>query len=401
MPALITNTNNPIRKIIEQLNIVPHKDFEMIPLSIGDPSVFGNFDPPKEAIEAVTSCLNAGNSNGYSPAIGTGEARRAVAKYMSQFFKYEPEIADIALANGASGALEFAISVIAERGDNILVARPGFPLYNVLAQGQGIDCKYYDLESDNNWEVDTDSLEDAIDENTAAVIFINPSNPTGAVFKRNHMQKLVDICEKYKVTIIADEIYAGMTYHGVEYVSFVELAKTIPVIHVGGLAKRFLVPGWRMGWTITHDPKNIFKNSLTIGIAKMSTRLVGPNKLIQSAMPKILGGTPESWHIEQNAKLGEAADMFYKGLKNALGLTPIMPDGAMYMMVKIDFSLYEDIKDDLTFVQQLVAERSVFCLPGSCFGSPKCIRVVITVPQSKIPEACERIADFCDSHKKL
>ena len=51
MPALITNTNNPIRKIIEQLNIVPHKDFEMIPLSIGDPSVFGNFDPPKEAIE--------------------------------------------------------------------------------------------------------------------------------------------------------------------------------------------------------------------------------------------------------------------------------------------------------------------------------------------------------------
>ena len=51
-------------------------------------------------------------------------------------------------------------------------------------------------------------------------------------------------------------------------------------------------------------------------------------------MPKILGGTPESWHIEQNAKLGEAADMFYKGLKNALGLTPIMPDGAMYMMVR-------------------------------------------------------------------
>ena len=64
-----------------------------------------------------------------------------------------------------------------------------------------------------------------------------------------------------------------MVYHETTFHSFCELAHRIPVVHVGGLAKRFLVPGWRLGWTIVHDPTNIFKNRLTIGIVKMSTRL--------------------------------------------------------------------------------------------------------------------------------
>jgi aspartate/methionine/tyrosine aminotransferase len=75
------------------------------------------------------------------------------------------------------------------------------------------------------------------------VIFINPSNPTGAVFKQDHMERLVELCELYKIPIIADEIYAGMTFNDSPFVSFCQIAKRIPIIHVGGLAKRFLVPG--------------------------------------------------------------------------------------------------------------------------------------------------------------
>lgn len=120
---MIQNTNNPIRKIVDQIKIIPHKDYEMIPLSIGDPSVFGNFDPPKQATDAVIEAINAGKSNGYGPAVGTPKAREAVGDYIKQFLKYKPANKDIALANGASGALEFAISAIADRGDNILLPR--------------------------------------------------------------------------------------------------------------------------------------------------------------------------------------------------------------------------------------------------------------------------------------
>ena len=130
-----------------------------------------------------------------------------------------------------------------------------------------------------------------------------------------------------------DEIYAGIVYHDVKFHSFCELAKITPVIHVSGISKRFMVPGWRVGWSIVHDPSNIFKGGLADNIIKMSTRLCGPNSLIQSALPDFLPETSDLWHEEQNQKIAKAADLFYDGIMKASGLSPIMPNGAIYMMV--------------------------------------------------------------------
>jgi tyrosine aminotransferase len=89
-----------------------------------------------------------------------------------------------------------------------------------------------------------------------------------------------------------------------------------------------------------------------------------------------------TWHNEQNTKLEEAANLFYDGIMLAPGLIPIMPSGAMYMMVKIDFSRLENFSDDMHFCQALVSEKSVFVLPGSCFGFPNFFRVVITITKA-------------------
>lgn len=129
------------------------------------------------------------------------------------------------------------------------------------------------------------------------MVFNNPSNPTGAVFKQDHMERLVELCEKYKIPIIADEVYAGMTFNKARFISFCQIAKSIPVIHVSSISKRFMVPGyhyikllnifkhlflgWRIGWCVVHDPTDIFKGRLTTWIKKLTTRLVGPNTLIQ------------------------------------------------------------------------------------------------------------------------
>ncbi|CAG5105033.1 Oidioi.mRNA.OKI2018_I69.chr1.g1775.t2.cds [Oikopleura dioica] len=138
---------------------------------------------------------------------------------------------------------------------------------------------------------------------------------------------------------------------------------------------------------------SIFKGRLTTGIKKLATRLVGPNKLIQAAIPKILS-IPVSWHNEQNTKLEEAADLFYDGIMQAPGLIPIMPSGAMYMMVKIDFSRLENFSDDMHFCQTLVSEKSVFVLPGSCFGFPNFFRVVIRSPRKKFQKLVNESSTF-------
>lgn len=87
-------------------------------------------------------------------------------------------------------------------------------------------------------------------------------------------------------------------------------------------------------------------------------------------------------------------------LKQVRGLNPIMPRGAMYMMIGVCVERFPDFKDDTQFVQQLVNEQSVFCLPGSCFEYPGYVRIVLTVPAAMIEEACSRIAEFCETHYK-
>ncbi|XP_013793076.2 tyrosine aminotransferase-like [Limulus polyphemus] len=92
------------------------------------------------------------------------------------------------------------------------------------------------------------------------------------------------------------------------------------------------------------------------------------------------------------------AEKSYTILSKVPGLNPIMPAGAMFMMVGIDMDRFGEFKSDLEFVERMVNEQSVFCLPGMCFNYPDFMRIVLTVPEEQMQEACERIADFCSQH---
>lgn len=122
----------------------------------------------------------------------------------------------------------------------------------------------------------------------------NPSNPCGSVFSRKHLQQLVNIAEKYFVPIIADEIYEHLVFPGIEYVATSSLSKTVPVLSCGGMAKRFLVPGWRLGWIIVHDRNGVLED-VHRGLENLSTRILGSNTLIQGALPAIIKNTPQSF----------------------------------------------------------------------------------------------------------
>lgn len=132
------------------------------------------------------------------------EAREAVAKYVEHQGKVTAH--DVIICSGCSSALDMCVSVIAGPGQNILIPRPGFSIYRTLAEGFGIEVRSYNLIPERDWEIDLDTLEPLIDENTAALIVTNPSNPCGSVFTKEHMVKIIDIAEKYCIPIIADEV---------------------------------------------------------------------------------------------------------------------------------------------------------------------------------------------------
>lgn len=341
--------------------------------------------------------IDEGNFNGYGPAVGFLESRQAVAEYSRH--QGDIEANDVILCSGCSCSLDLCIAALAGPGKNILIPKPGFSIYGTLAEGFGIECRSYRLIPEKNWEIDLNHLNSLIDEKTAAIIITNPSNPCGSVFSKQHILDILQIAENHFVPIIADEIYEHFVFPGNEYHSVSSLSKNVPVLSCGGLTKRFLVPGWRLGWIIIHDRHNAFE-VVRKALGNLSSRILGSNSLVQGALPSILQNTPQKFFDELVETLQNHAIIAFQLLKEVKGLVPIMPSGAMYMMVGINIANFPEYPDELEFVQDLVKEQSVFCLPGRCFNIENYMRIVLTVPRDMIVEACNRIREFCEKHYK-
>ncbi|CAG8593913.1 2511_t:CDS:2, partial [Racocetra persica] len=164
-----------------------------------------------------------------------------------------------------------------------------------------------------------------------------------------------------------------------------------------GLAKRYLVPGWRVGWVFIYDQNGIL-DEIRDALFSLSNLILGANSLIQYSIPDIIFNTPNEFYEDTNNKLEHNASISADILSKIRGLHVIVPQGAMYMMVGINVEEFKDIKDDLEFTEKLLEEESVMCLPGRCFHYPNYIRIVIAPPPEKLKEAYGRISEFCIRH---
>lgn len=390
-------TNNPVRRLVEQMKIEPNPALQMIALSIGDPVIFSNLGKPDTVKDAILKCIDDKKFDGYTPSYGTEAARQAIADYCSRPDRLIYKASDILLTNGCSQALDLCITCLANPGDNILIPRPGFSIYKTLCGTLGINVKYYDLLEEKSWEIDLDGLESQIDDRTVSIIINNPSNPCGSVFSKDHLEAIIKIAQNHKLPIIADEVYGDMAFPGNECYYMSELSDVVPILSCNALSKRFMLPGWRFGWIAIHDPKNHLMN-IRSGFNDLTTRILGPNSLVQGALPQILANTPQSYYEDVMNILSENAEIVYNKLSALPGIKPIKPSGAMYLMVRLDLKYFPGINTDLEFVQQLIREKSVFCLPASVFEMPNYIRIVITMKKEKIVEACDRIAEFVHNY---
>ncbi|CAH0558156.1 unnamed protein product [Brassicogethes aeneus] len=390
------NCRNFIREIVDNLDLEPNPEKPVIALSIGDPTVYGNLPQADETIKAVVKILEEGSCNGYAPSVGYEDSRRAVAEYLSHD-GVEVDKKDVVLCSGCSSSLELCITALAcaNKKQNILIPRPGFPIYRTLAESIGVAVKYYNLLPEKDWEVDLYHLESQIDQYTAAIVLNNPSNPCGSVFSRKHLSDILELAYRRRIPVIADEIYEQLVFPGKKFASTASLHSQVPILICGGLAKRFLVPGWRLGWIVVHDEINAFQN-IRKALVSLSQRTIGSNTLIQGALPAILRNTPQSFHDDLINTLRKHAEIAFEGLKQAKGMSPYMPEGTMYMVVEVQMNRFPKFTNGLDFVQKLMEEESVFLLPGDCFQIPGFMRIVLTVPENLLKEACSRICEFCN-----
>ncbi|KAK9676837.1 hypothetical protein RND81_11G104900 [Saponaria officinalis] len=385
----------------EQLKANDHRS--VVPMGHGDPSPFQCFRPPPVAEDAVVDALRSTRFNGYVGGNGLPAVKKAVAEHISRDLPYRLSENDVYLTVGCKQAVHAAISSLATPGSNILLPMPTFSMYDACAAVSGLDIRHYHLLPEKGWEVDLHSVEDLADENTVALVLINPGNPCGSVFTHQHLEHVAETAEKLGLLVIADEVYEHIAFGDSPFVRMGVFGSRAPVISVGSLSKRWLVPGWRLGWLVTTDPNGFLHNSELMKRIKAFLEVASdPATFIQAAVPQILEKTNDEFHSNVNNILRKDAEIIYEILQKIPCIScPNKPQGSMFVMVKLDISILNDIQDDIDFCLKLAAEEKVLVLPGSTLGMTNWLWISFALEPSILEDGLERIKGFCQRHSKI
>ncbi|KAH1104005.1 hypothetical protein GLYMA_13G295000v4 [Glycine max] len=353
------------------LDSINHEDTRsVVRLGRVDPTDNPLFRTTTVAVDAITRAVHSFNFNCYPPTVGLPEAKRAVADHLTSNLPHKiisPE--NVFLTIGGTQAIDIILPSLARPGANILLPKPGYPHYELRATRCLLEIRHFDLLPERGWEVDLDSLEALADENTVAIVFISPSSPCGNVFTYEHLKRVAEIASKLGIFVISDEVYAHVTFGSKPFVPMREFSSIVPIVTkiIDNLE-------------ITSDPTTI----------------------VQASIPGILEKTTDDFHSNNLNILREAANIFYDGCKEIPCLTcPHKPEGAMVVMVEINFSQLEGIVDDVQFCTKLAKEESVILFPGVAVGLKNWVRVSLAVDLSDLKDGLSRIREFSLRHAKM
>ncbi|XP_076923042.1 nicotianamine aminotransferase 1-like [Bidens hawaiensis] len=328
------------------------------------------------------------------------KTNRSLADHLSCNLPYKLSPDDVYVTVGAKQAIEVVLSALRRPGANILLPKPGYPAYEALSVIHHLEVRHFDLLQEKDWEVDLNGLQTLADDKTVAMVIINPGNPCGNVYTHDHLKKIAETARRLGILVIADEAYGHLTFGSNLFVPMGQFGNIAPALTLGSLSKRWMVPGWRLGWIAKSDPGGIFEEQ---GIVECIKRSLMTNTeaatFVQAALPHILEKTTDDFFAKTINILRKDADVCYEGLKEIPCFTHLQkPQGSLFLMVKLDLSQLQGIKDDMDFCSKLAKEESVILLPGFVLRMENWVRVTFGIKPSLLEVGLERIKAFCVRH---
>lgn len=367
---------------------------DVINLSVGEP----DFMTPAHIKEAAVKAIED-NFSFYSPVPGYMSLRKAVSEKLSREngVEYAPE--QIVVGNGAKQALCNVVLATVNSGDEVLIPTPAWVSYFEmvkLAEGIGVAVPS-GIETD--FKITPEQLESAITERTRLLIFCSPSNPTGSVYTRDELQKLVDVLAKYpRITVISDEIYEHINYTGqfTSMASFPEIADRVVLIN--GVSKAYAMTGWRIGFL-----------AAPLDVAKAVSKLQGQTtsgccSIAQKAAEAAYNGSQAPVE-EMRVAFERRRDLVVDLAREIPGLKVNVPSGAFYLFPEVTHYLGKKYKTedaegnaeektvttDSDLAMFLLEEAHVATVAGSAFCLPGYIRLSYAASDEKLAEAMGRI----------
>ena len=414
-PQLIKNTKrtqiyNPdvnlmkyqIREIVDTAQKIQEIDpeFEFVAENIGDPIPKG-WEVPMFLKDAIINEVSKKGDKvfGYSHSRGLPEARKWVVNYAKRFSPSSQLDYEYVLFCSGLGAGISALYHMLPKGKRVIQPTPSYPTHaSMESYAAGAEPVAYKLDPDNDWQPDLEDMEKQIVDNpeVVGILVINPNNPTGAVYSRETLEKIVQLAEKHKLMIFSDEVYFRMVYNGYKFEQITEIAQgRVPLVVMRGVSKDVPWPGGRCGWLEFHNINldDDFRKYAD-AVKKRILMEVCSVSLPQFILSQIYDHPDYEPWLEANNKELEANGNYIADVLNATsGMKVNRTNGAFYMMPLFEDGVLNDKQSlkiendkvreyveeevsrpdmplDQRFTYYLLAATGICVVPATGFFSP-------------------------------
>lgn len=348
---------------------------DIIMLSVGD----HDFDTPSPTVEAAVRHVRAGHHH-YTQLPGLPRLRAAMAKLSTRCTGVETDPHEVIATPGGQAALFAAVQGTLDPGEHAIVVAPYYATYPGTFRAAGASFTVVETRAEDGFQPDAAAIEAAIRPETRAILINTPNNPTGAVYTRENLEAIADICRQHDLWLLSDEVYWTIA-HG-EHVS----PRALPgmaerTLVINSMSKSHGMTGWRIGWLTGPEP------FITLLI---SLNLVSTYGLPDFVSRAAIEALENDWGVDEIARVYDARRLaFVDAIRGLNGVAVRGSEGGMYVMLDV-----RSVQpDDEAFAWGLLEAEKLAVMPGSSFGDAAagCIRISLCQPEEVLREAAMRL----------
>lgn len=362
---------------------------DVISFGVGEP----DYDTPENVKEAAIAALRAGRTK-YTPASGIHELKVAIQKKLARENNLEYDVGEIIVTVGAKHGLYGLTQVLFEEGDEVIVPAPYWVSYVEQIKVTGAEPVIIETRAADGFRMTADQLRRALTPRTRGIILNTPSNPTGAVYRREHLEAIAHVAVEAGIPVISDEIYEPFIYAGSSHVSIASLGPEIKklTLIVHGVSKSHSMTGWRIGYVA--GDREVIKAMESL----QSHSTSNPTSIAQWAAVEALNGPQEAVHA-MVAEFQRRRDYLVERLRALPGVECAVPEGAFYVFPNVHAAFGRTYKgkridDSMSLCRLLLEEAHVSVVPGSAFGTEGFVRLSYATSMKNLEEGMNRIEAF-------
>ena len=385
MPSISTKGNlmpeSPIRKLVPYAEKAKQIGIKVFHLNIGQPDI----ETPKNAINAVKNADI--KILAYSKSEGDLILREKISEYYKTF-NVLVSSSEIIVTSGASEALLFSIGSIMDPNDEIIIPEPFYANYNGFSVANGVKIVPIFSSIDDNFSLpNIEEFENLITEKTKAILICNPNNPTGYVYSKEELKRLIKIVKKHNLFLIVDEVYREFTYDGISHTSIMEFNEISEnAIVIDSVSKRYSMCGARIGCIISKN-KEFLNTAMKFAQARLS-----PPSLAQIASTAALD-TEKDYFEKIIEEYNKRRVVLIKGLKDIPGVKVSEPKGAFYCVAELPVDDSEDFAKWLLESYNLNKKTIMIAPAGGFYSTPntgnKQVRIAYVLNENDLKDSIE------------